>query len=69
MADHPFILMLDDGPTDGHLFGDLKMAVRDEDGKLASWVVIDRRCRLCHKQPLELLTIHNTLTDCEGLTR
>lgn len=64
MKQHPFVLVLDDKPLGQHLFGDLKVEV-----ETGVWVTVDRRCRLCNRPPLELLTIDGILVNCEGLVR
>lgn len=68
---HEFVLILDENPIGGHLFGDLKLPIRDEtreDRKITGWVVVERRCRLCDKLPIELLTKNwGLLPECDGV--
>lgn len=60
MSGHPFVVILDDEPIDGHMFGNLKMR-RGE-----TRIVIERRCHLCNRLPIELLTIDHNSMPCKG---
>lgn len=62
-AGHPFVLMLDERPTSGHIFGTLSVRIGPD------WMPVERRCRLCNRLPVELLTVDGTAIECEGLAR
>lgn len=60
---HRFVVIVDDTLTSGHLFGDLRL--EREPGE---WMTIERRCRLCNRLPIELLSMNaGILPKCEGV--
>lgn len=60
---HSFVVILDDEPYNGHIFGTLKIEVPP------NWLSLERRCQLCHKTPLALLSIDNDIVNCKGLRK
>ncbi len=60
MNKHPFVVLMDEEPIQGHVFSTLKVKVGDD------WMPVERRCVLCNSQPLDLLTTLGGLLGCDG---
>ncbi|MGZ6772569.1 MAG: hypothetical protein ACXVGA_08560 [Mycobacteriaceae bacterium] len=58
---HPFTLVLDENVIHGHIFGTL--SVRTD----AGWMPVERRCHLCNRLPIEMLTVAGGAIECAGL--
>jgi len=63
MGSHPFKFVLDGEEANGHVFGVLSMRYREVDLPIA------RKCVLCGKVPMELITKFGALVECNGLER
>jgi hypothetical protein len=58
---HKMVIGLDSYTIEGHIFGNL--SVETEYG----WMLVERRCQLCHKTPMALMSVDGSIVACTGL--